>query len=1086
MIRRQFKYHLGHVIALLITTVAVTSCGYAREKTVVPTAQEGVLDLTDWNFSKRGTIDLNGEWEFYWQKLLTPSDFIGNAALEPNAYATIPNYWSNIALEGESLPGKGYATYRLRVKTDTISEIKSLRIDHMMTAYTLWVNGEQIASNGKVGKTNETMTPEYLPQVVSFYCDQPEIELVVQISNFVHRNGGIWGAFTLGNEDHVRKIREKSMAFELALIGTFLIMFLYHVGLYVLRKKDQSSLYFGLLCLALTLRIMCTGQILLVYFFNIPWEMLLTVEYITFYMGIPLMALFMNSLYEQEIRRRFVLVLVLLGVSFSLLAFITPASFYTQTVLFYQFVTLISGAYVSYAMVKAVIMKRRGAFIFLLGYVVVFLAVVNDILHQNFIIQTAYLVPFGLFIFVFCQSFVLAMRFSKAFATVETMSERLLSMDRLKDEFLVSTSEKLKNPLNGMVGLTESLVDGARGKLNSGMKEDLSVIMSGGKRLSSLVSDILDFSKLRNKDIKLRLAPVDFRIMTDIAISLSQPLMMGKPVSILNQIPQDTPLVHGDENRIQQILLNLLSNAIKFTEKGTITIKAIVSKYNTLIVSVSDTGVGIPEERFKDIFESFERITGLTQARSEGMGIGLTITKQLIELHGGEIDVQSKMRKGSVFTFTLPLSPQDEGEHVLTQEVDMKALKNPITDGNLREDSVTLQENQGGFSILIVDDEPVSRHILKNQLKLHHYDVFEATDGEHALDLVMHGDNVGDVRFDLVILDVMMPKVSGYEVCRKIRERFPARLLPVILMTTNSQIEDLLVGFEAGANDYLIKPFSKHELLTRVKTHAQLLKANRELEAHGQSLEQRVEKRTAELKSKNERLSELNREKDGIIGIVAHDLKSPFNNISGLMQLLPAGGTLTEEQLEYIERVNGLVERSQGLIQDLLDANELEEQNTIVNLKAFNLGEFLHDKVSAYKQMLESKKQHLDIHLNDKALAITTDKGLLGRILDNLISNAIKFSETGTSIIIDARSNDDEVYFSVKDQGPGISQEDQKYLFRKFQKLSARPTAGETSNGLGLSIVKTIVTKLGGKIEVASVVGEGTTFKVKLPKVWVD
>lgn len=1052
-------------------------------------AKEGILDLSQWNFGKDGTVDLDGDWEFYWESLYSPEDFSSNLPMEMTGFTVIPNYWSNLSFEGKKLPGQGYATYKLTLVLGEKPQVRSIRIDHMMTAYNLWIDGELISSNGKVGISAEDMIPYYLPEVTSFYSSKKEVEVIIQVSNFMHRNGGIWGSITLGNEDQVARIREKSLAFELILIGTFVIMCLYHFGLYLLRRNDPSTLYFGLLCFLLMLRVTTTGDILLAYFFDVSWPFLLKVEYLTFYLGIPLIVMFMYSLYPEEIYKWVARFVIGLGGILSLLVLFTPVSIYSSTVPLYQGVTLLTGIYVTYALSLAVIRKREGALAFLLGYIIIFLAAVNDILHQNFIIQTTYLVPFGIFGFIFCQSFVLSVRFSTAFSTVERMSKRLLSVDKLKNEFLANTSHEIQTPLNGMIGLAESLLDGAKGKLNKSISRDLSMITSSGRRLSSLVNDILDFSKLRSKQIRLSLKPVDFHTLTDIAVTLSQPLLAGKPVMIINSVRVDAPLVRGDENRIQQILLNLLGNAIKFTEEGEIEVRALVSKHNSLIVAITDTGIGIPEEHYENIFQSFEQIEGSTSRGYGGTGIGLAITKQLIELHGGEIEVRSRVKRGSTFTFTLPLSTEEDqkvaDEEKETQEKVMIELEEVEEEFQRPE---ALPDNER-LSLLIVDDELVNRQVLKNQLTLQNYQVSEAVNGEQALEMILgHGDKK-ECRFDMVILDVMMPKISGYEVCEKIREHFPPTLLPIILLTAKNQIEDLLMGFTVGANDYLIKPFSKHELIARLQTHAQLLKANRELDAHGHFLEQRVEKRTTELKSKNERLQDLNREKDGIIGMVAHDLKSPFNNISGLMQLMELEGELTESQKLYIDQVSKLVETSKGLIQDLLDVNELEEENNTVTLKleALHVEEFMKDRLSTYGQVLQSKNQEIDFDLRGTITPFNTDKAFLERILDNLVSNALKFSEKNQKIeVYCSEDHSEALHISVKDQGPGISEADQKLLFKKFQKLTARPTDGESSNGLGLSIVHTLVTKLGGNIKVDSTLGQGTTFTVVLPRVWID
>ncbi|WP_420322985.1 ATP-binding protein [Flagellimonas sp.] len=393
----------------------------------------------------------------------------------------------------------------------------------------------------------------------------------------------------------------------------------------------------------------------------------------------------------------------------------------------------------------------------------------------------------------------------------------LQKVDQLKDEFLANTSHELRTPLVGIIGLTESLKDGIAGKLPKAALENLDMIANSGKRLSHLVNDILDFSKLKNKDLNLALRPVDVYALSTIVLRLSHPLVQDKKLKLINSIPKEVPLVDGDENRLQQIMHNLIGNAIKFTQKGYVTLLSEV-KDDMLHISVTDTGIGIPPDKLKIIFNSFEQADGSTQREYGGTGLGLSVTKQLVELHGGTIAVTSEMGKGSIFTFTLPLSTADRKDFKSNLQASTDFVQS--LSSYQKKLPVPGEKKRLGHEIpkiLIVDDEPVNRRVLENHLTLAGYEVIEASSGKDALKILN-----GDTLFNLVLLDVMMPGLSGYEVCEKIRERYIASDLPVILLTAKNTVNELVTGFNAGANDYLTKPISKNELLSRIKTHLNL------------------------------------------------------------------------------------------------------------------------------------------------------------------------------------------------------------------------------------------------------------------------
>lgn len=434
--------------------------------------------------------------------------------------------------------------------------------------------------------------------------------------------------------------------------------------------------------------------------------------------------------------------------------------------------------------------------------------------------------------------------------SLEAKNEELSEIGKLKDEFLANTSHELRTPLHGIIGIAESMIDGATGELNQEQILNLLMITSSGRRLSNLVNDILDFSQLKHKNIELQIKPVAIRELTNVVLTLSQPLALKKSLQLINSISSEVPDVNADENRLQQVLYNLIGNAIKFTESGIVEVSAMVvhtaqsswirkKQRGILEVTVSDTGIGIAADKLERIFESFEQADGSITRNYGGSGLGLAITKQLIELHGGTIQVKSTLGRGSRFIFTLPLATDTQNQTLyrstppsianldsLFQKSNLgsKIREFPTIDTpiqKLNTSPISLVQPNKIFKLLIVDDEPINLQVLSNLLTLENYSLTLTHSPIEAINLLEKG-----LKPDLILLDVMMPKMTGYEVCQKIRERFSASELPIVLLTAKNQVSDLIEGFNSGANDYLTKPFSRHELSVRIRTHIQLAKIN--------------------------------------------------------------------------------------------------------------------------------------------------------------------------------------------------------------------------------------------------------------------
>ena len=816
---------------ILLLAVACLLAGGCADRRISPRAAKGALDLSGWDFHKDGIVSLNGEWEFYWQKLLDPADFKGAAPPGRTGFFNIPGYWNGHEVNGKSLKGDGYATFRLKVKIKPGQERLAIRLEDQGTAYRLWINGKLLMWNGVVGKNREEMTPQYLVRIAEIGGGIEALDVILQVSNFNRKLGGPYRPVSLSNEYQIRNRQTLLWTFDLVLFGILFIIGLYHVVFYVLRSKDPTPLYFGCICLLWALHIPfwgTGGKFITVLFPRFPWEIAHKMDLLTWYPIVPLMLMFISALYPKESSVKIVRLSQVVAAPFLLVTILTPARISSHTILPYELFALMGILPVCWSLFRAVAGKREGARLIIFGTVVFFITGINEILYDIGIIHTFNLIPAGLLAMILSQSLVLSRRYARAFSASEALSEEmeqkniaLARLDRLKDEFLARTSHELRTPLTGIIGIAESLMDGIEGRLSRNAASNLSMIVSSGRRLANLINDILDFSRLKNRDIHLNKRPVDIRTLTDTVLTVSRRLAAGKPVELENRIPEDISPVLGDEDRLHQILYNLIGNAVKFTERGEIRVSA-VQKDSTVEITVSDTGVGIPKNRLEDIFKSFEQVDSSDARAFGGTGLGLSITKHLVELHGGRITAESGMNRGATFRFTLPVSheePVAAGTPQTSRVLDAAVM--PPAD-NLPDHPAG---SDGDPRVLVVDDDPVNLRVAANYLSFQNIRVSTSTSGQDALDRIESGG-----RPDLIVLDVMMPGMSGYEVCRKLRARFSPSELPIVMLTAKNMVTDLVQGFESGANDYLVKPFSKDELLSRVWSHLKLKEAYETLE----------------------------------------------------------------------------------------------------------------------------------------------------------------------------------------------------------------------------------------------------------------
>jgi signal transduction histidine kinase len=634
---------------------------------------------------------------------------------------------------------------------------------------------------------------------------------------------------------------------------------------------------------------------------------------------------------------------------------------------------------------------------------------------------------------------------------LEEKNVYLNKLNELKDEFLANTSHELRTPINGIIGIVESMIDGAVGPMSDGQKYNLAIVANSGKRLSHLINDILDFTKLKNNEITLQLKPVDLKIIADTVIVLSKPMIKGKELTLVNEIDESMPRVQADENRMQQILYNLIGNAVKFTEKGRVSVSARVTG-DMAAVSVEDTGIGIPEDKFESIFESFEQADGSTAREYGGTGLGLSITKKIVELHGGAISVESRVGQGSRFTFTVPLSQASD-------ETVPAPRENPETVINIEDFAVGDAAAEAepdtppdgvSYRILVVDDEPVNIQVLTNILSMRHYSVFKAYNGIDALRLFENG-----AKFDLVLLDVMMPKLSGYDVCRCLRENHSLFDLPIVMLTAKNQVQDVVLGFQAGANDYIQKPFDKEELLARVNT-------------------------LLELKGAMSAAMSANKAKSLFLANMSHEIRTPLHAVIGLSNLL-LKTPMDDRQREYTEKMRRASSTLLGLINDILDFSKADAGDIQLKLDVFDIRRMFEDLAVFFREKYEHSDIELRLELSgDLPAKLIGDTLRLQQIFINLVDNAYKFTEEGSVTVRASVSslgpNEVTLTFEVEDTGIGISPKQADDIFAAFNQADNSYSRKYGGIGIGLAITREMVELMGGKIGVSSEEGKGTVF----------
>ena len=644
---------------ILFSILILFNC---RDGNQCPKVTKGIIDYTNWDFEKNGNCNMDGEWEFYLKEFLTLSQIIElpNDKIE---YISVPNSWNSHLINGEKLDGKNYATYRIKIILGGHNSNLGLRNLYVSTSYKLFIDEKELIEVGKIGKSQESYKPKTNILLLELPSNKQEINLIIQVANFQHNKGGIRRSFRIGLYTELNKERVRFTSIDLLLSGSLLIMGLYHIFIYILRRDIKANIYFGLFCFLMFLRILFVGEIFINTIFpDLPYDLMTRIEYLSIYMGLPIFIMYIFHSFEKYISKSIIYITFILNLPFNLLVFFGDIYLITKTLFIYEIYLIITIFVTTSFLISLVVRKEYDATYLLISGTLFAICILNDILHNLNLINSTYTASYGFFIVIFSQSILISVRYTNALKESEDARKYLISkeMDLLKskneverlshakDIFLSNLSHEVKTPLSYIYGYSELLNE----YIKDGNERDyISVIYTNSKKLNDYISDLILLTEI-DIQIKLNYSNTRFsHIINEIFLYYSA-FIEEKALSIMIEIKEDHE-VNVDPMFFGKAISNIIKNSIIYNKKeGFVSVNANKKDHKTYI-NIIDSGVGIKENELPKIFNKFYRIDSDQIYETQGVGVGLYIAEKIINLHGGEIQVQSKINVGSTFTIII-------------------------------------------------------------------------------------------------------------------------------------------------------------------------------------------------------------------------------------------------------------------------------------------------------------------------------------------------------------------------------------------------------------------------------------------------
>ncbi|MFJ7951497.1 ATP-binding protein [Lysinibacillus sp. NPDC096418] len=797
-IKKTTKIHILIIglIFFTLTILRILWLAYFLPMDEQPYAQDGVWDMGNQALQDDQIFYLNGEWLYYPGALLD-----GKENITDEDWSSTEGKILTVPFNEKNPITQKYGTYRLKIllnENGTYDQNYAVHIPAIQTASALYVNGKLLGQSGHVGTNADAHKGQAAPYTVYFSADTQEIDLNLQVSNLdTPKDALITKQISFSTAKammHKQKIIEISLA-SISIILIMYALFSILVYLFIYRRKTVFLFTAGFLFPLADELISNDRSILNWLQLDYVWSLKLSnIIYLgASYFFVQFMRILLTKYHSA---RCFRWLSILYGMS-ALLIIILPIHWlYFANIIFFilYFVSFISVA--TLALKEYIDKQRTSAFI-----VFTVLSTISGILWG--LIKTVFILeipfyPFDYLIALLAFAGYWFKQFYENTQEINVLVADLHKNDRLKDEFLSNSSQRLWDPMNKMITIAQSIYDNPNNTFVVEDKNNLKNLINVGRSMSFTLNDIQDFTRLKEDKLHLHTKNVNIQSAITGVFDLLRFITEGKKIQMNSNIPKTFPYVIADEKRLIQILFNLLHNAIKFTSASFIEISAKVEN-NMALIHIHDNGLGMDDDVQKFLSIPY----GQNNSSEDSIGLGLFVSKQLIELHGGTLQIHSIPNKGSDVFFTLPLADEisNEEDHY-SESLIPKTLE-------LKFNKIDEQSTDKKFRILIIDDDPVNLTIIRSIFTLEEYEVATVTSSEKGLELLQN-DN-----WDLVIIDAMLPFISGYALIQMIREQYSVLELPILLLAARNYPEDVYTGFAYGANDYVTKPINSLELKVR-------------------------------------------------------------------------------------------------------------------------------------------------------------------------------------------------------------------------------------------------------------------------------
>ncbi len=605
-------------------------------------------------------------------------------------------------------------------------------------------------------------------------------------------------------------MRERSIAYDWMMFAIFMTMGIYFLGYYFQFRKSINFLIFTFFCFATALYTFTHGEkVLMSLFPSMLYDAFERIQCVSATAIGFFLLLFYYFTLRKFVHKKIVIILSAYGLILTFLFIVLPISIQSHFEVVLGIYLLLNFSYIIYITFVAAFSRASGVIYLLIAAIIMMVLAVAgtlDVAGNTAINQASS--PILLFIYLMMIALYMSHHFTTDYLQKDELTRQMIQVDRLKDEFLAKASHEFRTPLFGITAIAQSILDSKEAEgLSKSQEERVELVTNVAKRLSNLVNDVLDFSKLKQGKLEIDCRPMELYSAVHVAVEICR-YLVGENVEIINRIAKNRHYVMADENRLRQILYNLIGNAAKYTHEGQIVVEC-TEKNGLVHVSIADTGIGMKEADLATIFAPFQQADN----QADGAGLGLNITKQLIELQGGRITVQSEAGKGSVFSFTIPIATGALAEKASEQNGAFRSADLPGIKQNRQVLFHTpyVIDNGCDKNILIADDDHTNLKVLIDIANNEGYNIVAVENGEQVLQQLKQRD------FTLILLDIMMPKMSGFEVCQHIRNSHSLTDLPVLMLTAAIIHEDVVVAFQSGANDFLHKPFDTSELKMRMR-----------------------------------------------------------------------------------------------------------------------------------------------------------------------------------------------------------------------------------------------------------------------------